>query len=128
MEILKRDEFKKLLEDNPGRKFVFYEYAPCTFMSDIHITMGDENNPTFGAWSPDPPYLDGPPDFKDFYDWNLLADYKESDLFAVLDNSEVMFMISQLKDVIGDTCKTMNESRVEQGLPPVGNLKEIRTK
>jgi len=119
MEILKRDEFKKLLEDKPGRKFAFFEYAPYTFMSELHITMGIASMPTFGAWSPDPPYLDGQPDFKDFYDWDLLADYKESDLFAVLDNSEVMFMISQLREVIGEyPHKSLNELRVEQGMPP----------
>lgn len=135
MEIKKRDEFKKLLEDNPGRKFAFYEYKPYTFMSELHITMGDATHSTFGAWSPNPPLLDEAPDgasetpgFKAFYDWDLLADYKESDLFAVLDDSEVMFMISQLKDVAGDDAKTLNELRVEEGLPPVEDIPAIKQK
>lgn len=97
MIILKRDEFKKLLEDNPGRKFVFYEYEPHAFMSELHITMGDPNMPTFGAWAPSPsgeaacPFDCG--NFEDFYDWSLMED-DENQEYAILEESELNFLES----------------------------------
>ena len=95
MKILKRDEFKQLLENNPGRKFVFYEYTFCTFTSELHITMGAPDMPTFGAWTPSCPFDCG--DFEDFYDWNLMED-DENQLYAVLEETELNF----LEKIIGE--------------------------
>lgn len=125
MEILKRDEFKKLLEDNPGRKFAFYHYLPYTFLGDIHITTGDIKGSSFRSWSPNPTVKDEAPDFGSFSTSDLLIHYAENDLFAVLDDADIMFMLLRLKTVTGDA-QTPNELRVEEGLPPVGNLERIR--
>lgn len=95
MKILKRDEFKKLLEDNPGRKFIFFEYTPAVFKSQMHVTMGDSDNPTFGAWAPSPYDTECPQtcEWEDYYDWNL-DEYDINDLFAVLEESEICFLES----------------------------------
>ena len=92
MKILKRDEFKQLLEDNPGKKFVFFEYESDVFKSQIHITEGDTKYPTFGAWAPSPcdtGFSDN--EWEDYYDWNL-NEYDTDDMFAVLEESELNFL------------------------------------
>ena len=99
MKILKRDEYAKLLNDNPGQKFIFFEYKPCYFASVIHVTMGDEHMPTFGAWAPSPVDTEYMPNnaWEDFYDWNL-NEYSASDQFAVLEESELNFLESLISE------------------------------
>lgn len=104
MIIVKRDEFKKLLENNPGKKFAFYEYTPCTFISELHITMGEEINPTFGAYAVDSP---GPFDEEgtnilgDPYDWNI-NEYSHKDLFAILEPSDLNPLANMLIEASKD--------------------------
>ena len=49
MKIVSRDEFKKLIEDNPGKKFAFVEWEPRVANSELHITDGaGQNRPHLG--------------------------------------------------------------------------------
>ena len=98
MKILKRDEFKQLLENNPGKKFIFFEYEPDVFKSQMHITEGDPKYPTFGAWAPCPCGTGfSNNEWEDYYDWNL-NEYNANDMFAVLEESELNF----LEQIIAD--------------------------
>lgn len=94
MKILNKQEFQKLLEDNPKKKFIFFEYSPTIFLDQLHITTG-EPDPTFGA------ITIGPPDTQEDtfvfeYDWSL-TDYSEEAQFAILDNEEINNLINELQ-------------------------------
>lgn len=90
MEILKKKEFKKLLDDNPTKKYVFFEWVPRIFISDFHISSGDPKGPDFGA-----AILSGDPseDFIFSYDW-AINEYTDDDMFAVLSDDEVKEIIN----------------------------------
>lgn len=99
MKIVSRDEFKEILEGNPGKKFAFVEWEPRVAKSKLHITDGDEDYPTFGATviSYDP-YEE---DFLFDYDWNLFENYP-SDQFVILEENEIKEMIEWLKTALNE--------------------------
>jgi hypothetical protein len=92
MRILKRDQFKDLLEKNPGQKFAFYEWYQGNFVNGIHVTRGDSDNPTFGAWSP------VPDDFEYVYDWNI-DEYDANTYFAVLEEDDLNNFMAWLGEI-----------------------------
>ena len=101
MKLLKRDEFKELLESNPGKSYAFYEWTPSCLMGDLHVTDGDAEHPTFGAWSPDACGDDfGDPFFEASYDWNLLEDDVDA-LYAVLEQSDLEVFREKLNKCTG---------------------------
>lgn len=99
MKILNRDEFKEILETNPGKNFAFVEWEPRVNNSNLHITGGNEKYPLFGAStiSYDPYEWD----FVFNYDWNLL-EYYPTDQFAILNENEIKEMIDWLKTALNE--------------------------
>lgn len=97
MRILYKQDFKKLLEDNPNRRFVFFEYEPVIFKDQFHITTEDFK-PTFGAITLVPNTVGDPIIFE--YDWDLLADYQDDDMFAILEEGEIADIINELNKAL----------------------------
>lgn len=90
MKILNKQDFKELIDKNPGAKFAFYEYTPCIFKSELHILDGDYKYPYFGATT-----LSAEEEFIFDYDWNL-NEYANDDQFAVLEKGD----IAQLQELL----------------------------
>ena len=99
MKIVSRDEFKEILEGNPGKKFAFVEWEPRIANSELHITDGNIEFPLFGAKTIS--YDPYEPDFVFDYDWNLLENYP-SDQFAILEDKEIKEMIEWLKTALNE--------------------------
>lgn len=97
MIVLHKQEFKKLLEGNPNRRFVFFEYEPEVFKDQFHITTGGFR-PTFGAITLAPNTVGDPIIFE--YDWDLIADYQDDEQFAVLEEDEIAGIINELSKAI----------------------------
>lgn len=97
MKILYKQDFKKLLEDNPNRRFVFFEYEPAIFKDQFHITTLDVR-PTFGAVTLVPNTVGDSIIFE--YDWDLLADYQDDDMFAILEEDEIVGIINELSEAL----------------------------
>lgn len=97
MKILYKQDFKKLLEDNPNRRFVFFEYEPEIFKDQLHITTEDFK-PTFGAITLAPNTVEDLIIFE--YDWDLLADYQDNDMFAILEENEIASIINELSKAL----------------------------
>lgn len=97
MEALTRNEFITLLVSNPGKKFVFQEdWNNDNYDPAIHITSGDPKCPTFGAV-----YIDTNGDeLLAEYDWDLISDYKDTDMFNVFDEDDIKDVINLLSSVI----------------------------
>lgn len=96
MEILNKLEFKKLLNNNPNKKFIFLEWTPSVHLSDFHISSGDPKMPYFGATT----FNDNPDDDLIFeYDWSI-DEYKDDNLFAVLSDDEVKEIINLFSEVV----------------------------
>ena len=96
MKKLNRKEFKELIEKNPNKRFAFFEYEPDVFLDQIHIT---DDGSGFGATS----FVSTLEDNEDFlfdYDWSITGDYTDDDLFAVLDDDELLSIYNLLKEVI----------------------------
>lgn len=102
MKLLKRDEFKKLLEDNPKKRFIFMEFNKNdTEIRDIHFSNGGHDGwpePTFGATS-----LIRNTDLDSYnesmiwdYDWNI-DEYSDDDQFVVFSQEDVQ-TLKQLVD------------------------------
>ena len=85
MKILNTLEFKKLLNGNPTKKFVFLEWAPKINISDFHISSGDPKTPDFGATTFN---CNDDDDMIFDYDWSI-NEYEEYNLFAVLSDDEM---------------------------------------
>lgn len=85
MKILNKKEFEKLMYEYPEGGIVFAEYEPDILTSDVMVTDGD-----FGAREIIP-YQGEVFDF----DWNI-GEYRETDLFTVFDNNDVLQMIQTL--------------------------------
>ena len=85
MNILTKKQMENLMEEFPYGSIVFAEYTPDIFKSELMVTDGD-----FGAREVIP--HEG--EVFDF-DWNI-KEYKDSDLFAVFDNNDVLQMIQTL--------------------------------
>jgi hypothetical protein len=82
--IINKLQFKELMKDYPDGGIVFSEYAPDVFR-DIEVTDGD-----FGAT------MIAPIHGETFdYDFNI-NEYKDTDLFIIFDNEDVLHMISIL--------------------------------
>ncbi len=99
MKILHKQDFKKLLEDNPNRRFAFFEYEPEVFKDQLHITTLDFR-PTFGAITLAPNTVGDPIIFE--YDWDLLADYQDDDMFAILEEDEIADIINELSKALNN--------------------------
>lgn len=99
MKIVSRDEFKEILEGNPGRKFAFVEWEPRVANSELHITDGDKEYPTFGATTIT--YDPYEPEFIFDYDWNLMENSLK-DQFAILEEKEIKEMIEWLKTALNE--------------------------
>ena len=97
MKIVTRDEFKAILESNPGKKYAFVEWEPRIANSDLHITDGNIKYPLFGASTIS--YDPYEPDFVFDYDWNLLENY-EHDMIAILEKDEIKELIKWLKTAL----------------------------
>ena len=97
MIVLRKQDFKNLLENNPNRRFVFFEYEPEIFKDQFHITTLDFK-PTFGAITLAPNTVGDPIIFE--YDWDLLADYQDNDMFAILEEDEITGIINELSQVL----------------------------
>jgi len=121
MIIAKRDAFKDLLEENPGKKFAFFEYKPTAFMSELHITMGDEKLPAFGAYAVNPPDETEDDILGDSYDWNI-NEYNSNDLFAILEPVD----LGPLADMIIEAGSDYLESNMSPVLPGLDNFGEVR--
>ena len=104
MKILNRNQFKELIEADPGKRFAFYEYEPDVFLDRLHVTLGDKKMPAFGAATLVPnqtPKLLGHDTSIIFeYDWDLQADYSDDSMFAVLDEEDILKVIDLLKETI----------------------------
>lgn len=92
MQILNKQEFKELIDKNPGAKFAFYEYTPCVFKSELHFLDGDYKYPYFGATT-----LSAGEEFIFYYDWNL-NEYSNDEQFAVLEKGD----IAQLQELLDE--------------------------
>lgn len=101
MIIVNKEEFKTLLENNPGKKFAFVEWEPRINNSNLHITDGDIKDPLFGASTI--AYDPYEPDFVFYYDWNLLEyTYSTKDQFAILEEDEIKELIEWLKTALNE--------------------------
>lgn len=85
MNIYNKTQIEELMEEYPDGGIVFAEYEPSVLTSNLMVTDGD-----FGATDVIP--YEG--EVFDF-DWNI-KEYKDSDLFAVFDNNDVLQMIQTL--------------------------------
>lgn len=83
MKILNKQEFKELIDKNPAAKFIFFEYTPCTFTSELHILDGNYKYPYFGATTL------SAQEFIFDYDW-YLDEYTDDDQFAVLEKNDIV--------------------------------------
>ena len=87
-----------LMQEFPNGGIVFAEYKPDVLSSELMVTDGD-----FGAREVIP--HDG--EVFDF-DWNI-GEYRDEDLFAVFDNSDVLQMIQTLTSGLKISCKAWYE-------------------
>ena len=85
MNIYNKTQMEELMEKYPDGGIIFAEYKPSVLTSNLMVTDGD-----FGATEVIP--YEG--EVFDF-DWNI-KEYKDSDLFAVFDNNDVLQMIQTL--------------------------------
>lgn len=85
MNIITKEQMRSLMEEYPDGGIVFAEYTPDVLLSSVMVTDG-----SFGARDVIP--HEG--EVFDF-DWNI-KEYKDSDLFVVFDNSDVLQMIQTL--------------------------------
>lgn len=99
MVIVNKEEFKTILENNPGKKFAFVEWEPRIINSNLHITDGDIKHPLFGASTIS--YDPYEPDFVFGYDWNLV-EYSAKDQFAILAEDEIKELIEWLKEALNE--------------------------
>lgn len=85
MEIINKKQMLALMDEYPDGGIVFAEYTPCVATSDVMVTNGD-----FGATN----IL--PSEREIFsWDWNI-NEFRESVLFVVFDNNDVLQMIQTL--------------------------------
>lgn len=85
MNIITKEQMRSLMEEYPDGGIVFAEYTPGVLTSSIMVTDG-----SFGA-------REVVPHEGEVFDWDWdIKEYKDSDLFAVFDNSDVLQMIQTL--------------------------------
>ena len=85
MKIINKKQMEDLMGQYPNGGIVFAEYVPCVLKSELMVTDGD-----FGAT------MVIPQDGCVFnFDWNI-KEYADSDLFAVLDNNDILQMMQTL--------------------------------
>lgn len=102
MKILKKNEFKRLLENKPKKRFIFMEFNKNdTEVRDIHFSNGGHDGwpePTFGATSLiRNTELDSCINGMIWdYDWNI-GEYSDDDQFVVFSQEEVR-ILKQLVD------------------------------
>lgn len=85
MNVITKNQMRSLMDEYPNGGIVFAEYTPDVLLSSVMVTDG-----SFGARDVIP--HEG--EVFDF-DWNI-KEYKDSDLFVVFDNSDVLQMIQTL--------------------------------
>lgn len=85
MEVINKKQMKALMDEYPDGGIVFAEYQPCVLTTEVMVTDGD-----FGATNVIP-HEGGVFD----WDWNI-DEYRDSDLFVVFDNNDVLQMIQTL--------------------------------
>lgn len=85
MRIINKIQLESLMEEFIDGGIVFAEYSPNVLTSELMVTDGE-----FGATCVIPNHGE----VFDF-DWNI-GEYKETDLFAVFDNNDVLQMIQTL--------------------------------
>lgn len=98
MRILSKIQMETLMQEFLDGGIVFAEYRPDVLTSELMVTDGD-----FGARKVIP--YDG--EVFDF-DWNI-GEYRDEDLFAVFDNSDVLQMIQTLTSGLKISCKAWRE-------------------
>lgn len=85
MKVLSKSELESLIAQFPDGGIVFTEYAPFVLSPELMVTDGN-----FGAKCIIP--QDG--EVFDF-DWSI-GEYRDTDLFAVFDNNDILQMIQTL--------------------------------
>lgn len=107
MEIFNKLEFKKLLNDNPTKKFVFLEWVPKTYISDFHISSGDLKMPDFYATT-----FGGDPDDDLIYDYDWsINEYSDDELFLVLSDDDVKEIAGLFNEVVRRNSNVHSNSR-----------------
>lgn len=96
METLNKQAFKKLLNDNPTKRFVFLEWTPRVHLSDFHISSGDPKMPDFGAITFN---CNDEDDMIFDYDWSI-NEYTDDEMFVVLSDDEIKEIINLFSDVV----------------------------
>lgn len=89
MKIMTKPQLKELMKLYPDGGIVFREYEPDVYLGELEVTDGD-----FGATMVLPWHGE-----EYDYDWNI-EEYRDTDLFAVFDNEDVLFMIHELTKCI----------------------------
>ena len=85
IKIINKLQMISLMDEYPDGGIVFADYEPCVLKSNLMVTDGD-----FGATNVIPhegEVFD--------WDWNI-NEYKDSELFAIFDNNDVLQMIQVL--------------------------------
>lgn len=98
MKIMTKIQMQLLMSQFSDGGIVFAEYKPHVIISKLMVTDGD-----FGAREVIP--HDG--QVFDF-DWNI-EEYRNEDLFAVFDNSDILQMIQTLTSGLKISCKAWYE-------------------
>ena len=94
MKVLSKSDLESLIAQFPDGGSVFAGYTPDVLTSELMVTDGD-----FGAKCIIP--QDG--EVFDF-DWNI-GEYRDTDLFAVFDNNDILQMIQTLTSGLKISCK-----------------------
>lgn len=94
MKVLSKSELESLIAQFPDGCVVFAGYTPDVLTSELMVTDGD-----FGAKCIIP--QDG--EVFDF-DWNI-GEYRDTDLFAVFDNNDILKMVQTLTSGLKISCK-----------------------
>lgn len=94
MRIIKKSEFKNMLEDETKiyGGIVFADYKPDIILSDVMITEYRDSG--FGATNIIP--VEGE---VFFWDWSI-DDYEDNAIFIIFDNNDILMMIKTLASCI----------------------------
>lgn len=99
MKTLTKTEFKELLENNPGKRFAFFENFDNEKRDmSLHITDGCKKYPTMFATA----ICNDEENTIIFdYDWSLISDYDDKDKFDILEINDIHKLMELLLKVDG---------------------------
>ena len=85
MRVISQNQLRELMEEYPDGGIVFAEYTPDILKTGLMVTDGD-----FGA-------TDVIPYNGEVFDWDWnIEEYRENDLFIILDNNDILQIIQTL--------------------------------